>query len=313
MIVAFIAFVLISSFTMLNMLIGILCEVVQATGEGQRYKNTETKMREAITTLFQGMDKDKNGEITREEFVSMKSDKYVMDSLQELDVKPKHFEMYAELLFREDADPNSEGFQMQTFDFDKIVDMILRLRPGTKVSALDFASFQAAVCKNMRSFKSHLAAVEQMTSLMTGEVLKEPEPRDQTASLEQSPPLSGHAADAKPEREPADSANPPADALGMDPRASMSSMFGNAGKQKLVEKRPERKKITDKEILAELQRRFSVASDKKDVPKATGLENSGSLGNENLTEDPEDLEDPDFHEVLVTRVSQEWSPETYTC
>jgi hypothetical protein len=94
MLAAFIIFVLISSFTMLNMLIGILCEVVCATGEGERNKNTEAHVREAITTLFTKMDNDGNGEITREEFLNMKRDKNVMKALSELEVKPKHFEMY---------------------------------------------------------------------------------------------------------------------------------------------------------------------------------------------------------------------------
>merc|ERR1712118_573174 len=94
MMFAFLAFVLISSFTMLNMLIGILCEVVCATGEGERNKNTEARVREAITDLFHKMDSDNNGMIQRNEFLSMKSDKNVMNALQELDVKAKHFEMY---------------------------------------------------------------------------------------------------------------------------------------------------------------------------------------------------------------------------
>merc|ERR1719498_194144 len=77
MLAAFIMFVLISSFTMVNMLIGILCEVVCATADGERSKNTDSKVREAITDLFQRIDKDGNGEITRHEFVEMRRDKNV--------------------------------------------------------------------------------------------------------------------------------------------------------------------------------------------------------------------------------------------
>jgi len=160
----FLLFVLLSSFTMLNMLIGILCEVVCATGEGERQKNTEATVRDAITTLFKKMDKDSNGEITRDEFLHMKSDKHVMKALSELEVKAKHFEMYADLMFKGEDDEEDQT----TMDFEKTLSMILRLRPGTKVSALDFASFQTTVAKNGNVLKKHIQNIEKMASVLTG-------------------------------------------------------------------------------------------------------------------------------------------------
>jgi len=164
MMLAFVIFVLISSFTMLNMLIGILCEVVCATGEGERNKNTETNVREAIQSLFQKMDKDNNGEISRDEFLSMKHDKNVMKALQALEVKPKHFEMYADLMFKhEDKDGETPKI-----DYAKTVDMIMRLRPGTQVTALDFSSFQMTVFKNHDRLVKHIKTIEKFASSLTG-------------------------------------------------------------------------------------------------------------------------------------------------
>jgi len=164
MLACFIIFILISSFTMLNMLIGILCEVVCATGEGERKQNSEMHVREAITDLFVGMDKDGNGEISREEFMSMKRDNHVMSALQELEVKAKHFEMYADLMFK----PEEEGGKIPTFDNEEMLNMIMRLRPGTKVSSLDFSSFQMSVHKNHCSLKNHITNIEKMASVLTG-------------------------------------------------------------------------------------------------------------------------------------------------
>lgn len=165
MLTAFILFVLLSSFTMLNMLIGILCEVVCATGEGERNANTEIHVREAITDLFTSMDKDNNGEITRDEFLSMKSDLKVMNALKELDVKGKHFEMYADLMFK----PEDGGSEIPTINFERTINMIMRLRPGTKVSALDFASFQMTVHRNHDSLRKHITNIEKMASVLSGE------------------------------------------------------------------------------------------------------------------------------------------------
>lgn len=165
MLIAFILFVLISSFTILNMLIGILCEVVGATGEGERAKNLEQRVRIAINQLFEQMDKDKNGKITREEFLSMRRHKNVMDALKDLDIKQKHFDMYADLLFK----PEEEGAPAPTFDWEKTINMIMRLRPGTTVSALDFASFQMAVFKNHENMKQHIAKIERMCCKLTAQ------------------------------------------------------------------------------------------------------------------------------------------------
>lgn len=174
MMIAFIIFVLISSFTMLNMLIGILCEVVCATGEGERNKNSEAHVRDAITDLFHKMDKDNNGEIARDEFLSMKHDKNVMKALKELEVEPKHFEMYADLMFAVDESGNTP-----TFDFEKTIGMIMRLRPGTKVSALDFASFSMTVKNNGFKLDKYMKTLENMTAMLSQgppEVQEQPKP-----------------------------------------------------------------------------------------------------------------------------------------
>jgi len=172
MLIFFIIFVLISSFTMLNMLIGILCEVVCATGEGERLKNTQANAYEAIETLFKKMDKDGSGEISRDEFLQMKDDKNVVSALKELDIKAKHFEMYADLMFK----PEEPGGAAPTMDFQKVFNVIMRLRPGTKVSALDFASFQMAVYKNHDSLKSHIANIQKMATALCGQDLPQTKP-----------------------------------------------------------------------------------------------------------------------------------------
>jgi len=46
--------------------------------------------------------------------------------------------------------------------------MIMRLRPGTTVSALDFAAFQNMVQKNNDSLAKHVSNIEKMASVLTG-------------------------------------------------------------------------------------------------------------------------------------------------
>lgn len=177
---------------MLNMLIGILCEVVCATGEGERARNLDQKVREAITELFNKIDKDHNGEITREEFMSMRGDKNVMDALKELQVKAKHFDMYAELMFKAD----DEGGDTPAFKHDDVIEMIMRLRPGTKVSALDFTSFQMTVHNNHDSLKKKITSIEKLASVLTRENLdtSAADPSTQTTHEDTAGKISAGAA-----------------------------------------------------------------------------------------------------------------------
>merc|ERR1712194_257672 len=54
---------------------------------------------------------------------------------------------------------------------EKTINMIMRLRPGTKVSALDFASFQMTVYKNHDRLRKHITTIEKMTTMLTGSVV----------------------------------------------------------------------------------------------------------------------------------------------
>lgn len=133
----FILCTLISSFMMLNMLVGTIFEVVSATKEGESVLAVENNLREAIATIFQKMDKDSNQVISRGEFLEMRNNKLVREALKSLDIEDEHFDLYAELFFKTEE---SEGV-MPSLSYDKLVSMILRLKPGGFVSALDFAAF----------------------------------------------------------------------------------------------------------------------------------------------------------------------------
>jgi len=75
-----------------------------------------------------------------------------------LEVQAKHFDMYAELMFQEPED----GQPVPVMNMENTVNMIMRLRPGSKVSALDFASFQQAVFKNHSYIKSQITRIDKM-------------------------------------------------------------------------------------------------------------------------------------------------------
>mmetsp|Transcript_156944 Transcript_156944/g.273203 ORF Transcript_156944/g.273203 Transcript_156944/m.273203 type:complete len:566 (+) Transcript_156944:164-1861(+) len=287
MLVAFILFVLISSFTILNMLIGILCEVVGATGEGEREKNLQVKVRAAIGQLFEKMDKDKNGEISQQEFMSMRHNQNVLNALKDLDIKEKHFDLYAQLLFK----PEEDGGPTPTFDWEKTVNMIIRLRPGTTVSALDFATFQMAVFKNHESMKQHINKIERMCAKLHAQDSASPPKTgvlDQSA-LPYSPPGTANSIVTAT---PPGTANSLENGDGLTVSGSTPNTLDHTSSQ---------------DILAELQRRLGMGALnlQSDAGKVDALE---TLSPSKVMEAFETLcvPQPDAD-------TEAWSKETYTC
>jgi len=161
MLAAFIVYILLSSFTMMNMLVGILVEVVASTAEGESNRIAEAGVRDAIGTIFQQMDRDQSGAISKEEFAKMKTDTQVVKALQELGVKGRHFDMYVHLLFQ----PGEDG-TTPPLSYKNLIDCIVRLRPGTAVNALDFASFKQSVMQSHALLRERIVRLEGLCSAL---------------------------------------------------------------------------------------------------------------------------------------------------
>jgi len=69
--IAFIVFVLFSSLTVLNMLIGVLCEVVGAVAEAERQSSALTKLKANLLGMLKSIDTDGSGDISQDELCSI--------------------------------------------------------------------------------------------------------------------------------------------------------------------------------------------------------------------------------------------------
>lgn len=155
MLLLFILFILLSSFTILNMLIGILCQVVSATAVGESAKAAQTSLRDSIRNLFSTLDKDNSGCITREEFLHMRDDRDVSRALKEMDISAVHFHKYCEILFHRGE---------SSIDYDTLIKIILRLRPGNCISALDLRLMEGAFNRGQNQLRDRLHRIREMVA-----------------------------------------------------------------------------------------------------------------------------------------------------
>merc|ERR1719506_2724819 len=77
MLLAFFSFILLSSFTVLNMLIGILCDVVNDTEESEKERIKVETVKEVLQAQFNRIDQDGSGKISSKEFEWLCKDKQV--------------------------------------------------------------------------------------------------------------------------------------------------------------------------------------------------------------------------------------------
>eukprot|EP00929_Paragymnodinium_shiwhaense_P105200 TRINITY_DN70128_c0_g1_i1.p1 TRINITY_DN70128_c0_g1~~TRINITY_DN70128_c0_g1_i1.p1 ORF type:complete len:590 (+),score=116.87 TRINITY_DN70128_c0_g1_i1:149-1918(+) len=153
--------ILINSFTMMNMLVGILVEVVGDTAQAEKTRLLEEHAGASIRAIFDSMDQDGNGLIGRDEFFRMRESATVMKALRELDIEEKQFNMYTEIIF--ETDSSGEDAYISS---DQLLTIILRLRPGTHVSALDFAAFKNIVDCQQQTVRERLTRVDRMLSVV---------------------------------------------------------------------------------------------------------------------------------------------------
>eukprot|EP00747_Dinoflagellata_sp_TGD_P185492 gnl/TRDRNA2_/TRDRNA2_42058_c0_seq2.p1 gnl/TRDRNA2_/TRDRNA2_42058_c0~~gnl/TRDRNA2_/TRDRNA2_42058_c0_seq2.p1 ORF type:complete len:738 (+),score=176.48 gnl/TRDRNA2_/TRDRNA2_42058_c0_seq2:151-2364(+) len=269
MLLAFIVFIIISSFTVLNMLIGILVEVVSATAEGERLKSREGAAREAITNIWLKMDKDADGMITKTEFIAMKEHKEVIDSLEKLSILPEHFNKYADILFTDDKDdPDNKDLQQEpSLSFNKLLNMIMRLRPGTPVNALEVATFKQAMYDMTFGMKDKVRKIEMLSQLVQGE--------DTTSLLESPREIVKNTLEGKPVQ-----------AMRPAPTISTQSVAGStpahAGLQQARQLDPnllaQLERTASADIIEELQRRLGMAGNMASVKPGMAEEEGPTLG-----------------------------------
>mmetsp|Transcript_85796 Transcript_85796/g.229508 ORF Transcript_85796/g.229508 Transcript_85796/m.229508 type:complete len:774 (-) Transcript_85796:407-2728(-) len=109
----FILYILISSFTLLNMLVGVLCEVVAATSEGEMENNIKRDAVQTLTAVFEKIDSNKNERITAFEFETMQFDDEVDGAFSMLGLQPKHTRILARCLFEDDPDTLERQEQLE--------------------------------------------------------------------------------------------------------------------------------------------------------------------------------------------------------
>jgi len=186
----FIAWIMLSAFTVLNMLVGLLCEVVDAVAAAEKEKVVVSYVKAKLMGVLEQLDEDGNGTISRVEFNTLLEIPEAVDALVELGVDVPNLLSLSDHLF--EADEVGEKAQEKksgptgnderpgsgddeedaevSLTFADFLEMVIRLRSTNQPSVLDVVDLRKLILKSQRNVVRRLDTLEELNARLNSEV-----------------------------------------------------------------------------------------------------------------------------------------------
>jgi len=142
------AFIFLSNLTMLNMLIGILCEVVSrvTAEEGDSAAKEDLEMK--VLDILECYDVEDDKHLRRPEFAQMMSNPDMHRILQDQDIDPNDVAKLEDVLFeeigqdREDGGDNASEKRYKELSFSDFLEKVIQLRGGNNATVTDIVELR---------------------------------------------------------------------------------------------------------------------------------------------------------------------------
>eukprot|EP00929_Paragymnodinium_shiwhaense_P041112 TRINITY_DN21381_c1_g3_i1.p1 TRINITY_DN21381_c1_g3~~TRINITY_DN21381_c1_g3_i1.p1 ORF type:complete len:652 (-),score=157.94 TRINITY_DN21381_c1_g3_i1:126-2081(-) len=199
---AFVVFVMLSAYTVLNMLVGLLCEVVDAVAAAEKEKAVVGYVKSRLMDVLEQLDEDGNGTISRTEFNLLLEIPEANSALKELGVDVQNLFSLADHLFEadevgdkaqdhgalarktqeekaeraanmedgaqdEEEEPEDDQVALTFADF---LETVIRLRATNHPSVLDIVDLRKLMLRTQRSVMRRLDTVEELNNRLGAEI-----------------------------------------------------------------------------------------------------------------------------------------------
>jgi len=152
-------FVVLASMTVMNMLIGILCEVISAVAEEEKESMITEKVYEKFGSIVHSLDGDSDGNISWSELQKIMDNGDALQALNSVNVDPIGMVDVAEDFFFE------EGEEKQ-MTFDQFMEMVLDLRGGQQATLKDILSAGKRFNKKFMELKHAVANIDKKLEVL---------------------------------------------------------------------------------------------------------------------------------------------------
>jgi len=160
MIGVFVTYILLTNITVMNMLIGVLCEVVSAVKTADDQKVAIDFMKQHLRGMLVALDTDHNQQISKDELSRVMEIPLAMKVLEELEVNPNDLLELTESLYEDDL---AHG-RVQEVTREELMEVILKVRGNRSVMMQDIVEVRCDIRRLVtRRCESLQAAVEQLS------------------------------------------------------------------------------------------------------------------------------------------------------
>jgi len=136
--------IMLAALTMMNMLVGVLCEVVSAVAATEQEELDVSHVRSTLKKILQdtGLDTFQDGYISKDEFAELVQTKEAIVALKEVGVDVTILVDYADTMFQSDK----EGKEFKkNLSFSEFMDLVLQLRDTNHATVKDVTNLRKFV------------------------------------------------------------------------------------------------------------------------------------------------------------------------
>lgn len=171
---------------LLNMLIGILCEVVTDSAREEDSQRSITQFSDAVRDAFEVIDVSGDGKVQKKEWQLITDNKEVQESMLELgmdeDTMDEQLSQMEVLLF--DTDPIADEtaaaghtaeeraqlnqIASEGYTVEKLIEQLVEFRPDIDAGALDFTMMKTQVETDMNRFQQSLTDISSVLKQVLG-------------------------------------------------------------------------------------------------------------------------------------------------
>lgn len=159
LVILFLFFVLLAAQTIMNMLIGILCEVVSVVAAMEKEELSVNFACQRLSGVLSELDIDHSQTISKKEFILMMSSSDAVHALEEVGVDALGLVDFVDIIFADEADIKEDN----SLSFTAFMDVVLQFRGSNSATVKDLMEVQKAVRGAIRGLGEYLDMMAQKT------------------------------------------------------------------------------------------------------------------------------------------------------
>lgn len=169
--IMFFLFVLLAALTLMNMLIGVLCEVVSAVAATEREEMLVGYVNRKVRQIVEELDKDGGGSISKDEFAHILENRDAIGALQDVGVDVVGLVDFADVIFED----------QEELSFSKFMEVVLQLRGSNTATVKDIVDLRKLVSGKFKEFvaqrrasrRTHMQQVQATLESLQSSVLRD--------------------------------------------------------------------------------------------------------------------------------------------